>query len=94
MDGQENSGEPPPKKRRRRGSLIERAGSFYDFEAVLRARVVMPDGNAAPSQVIDINLSRPATRALAGPRSLGARALELVQGRGSGAAEASVGGAP
>jgi len=30
------------KKPRRRGSLIERAGSVYDFEAVLRARVVMP----------------------------------------------------
>ena len=43
-----------PRKRRRRGaSLIERAGSVYDFEAVLRARVVMPDQAAPQSQVID-----------------------------------------
>jgi len=33
----------PQKKRKGRGSLIERAGSVYDFEAVLRARVLMPD---------------------------------------------------
>jgi exopolysaccharide/PEP-CTERM locus tyrosine autokinase len=36
------------KKGRRRGSLIERAGSIYDFEAVLRARVVMPSDMAPP----------------------------------------------
>ena len=49
---------PQPKKRRRRGgSLIERAGSVYDFEAVLRARVVMPDQGPAPGQVIDIPLT-------------------------------------
>jgi exopolysaccharide/PEP-CTERM locus tyrosine autokinase len=58
MDGQQNSGKQPPKKRRRRGSLIERAGSVYDFEAVLRARVVMPDGNGAPGQVIDVPLTQ------------------------------------
>jgi exopolysaccharide/PEP-CTERM locus tyrosine autokinase len=47
-----------PRKRRRRGaSLIERAGSVYDFEAVLRARVVMPDQAAPQSQVIDIPLT-------------------------------------
>jgi exopolysaccharide/PEP-CTERM locus tyrosine autokinase len=36
------------KKGRRRGSLIERAGSIYDFEAVLRARVVMPPDMPPP----------------------------------------------
>lgn len=47
-----------PRKRRRRGaSLIERAGSVYDFEAVLRARVVMPDQAVPQSQVIDIPLT-------------------------------------
>ena len=47
-----------PKKRRRRGaSLIERAGSVYDFEAVLRARVVMPDQGPPLGQVIDIPLT-------------------------------------
>lgn len=57
MDAQDDSGKPPPKKRRRRGSLIERAGSVYDFEAVLRARVVMPDGNGGQGQVIDVPLT-------------------------------------
>jgi exopolysaccharide/PEP-CTERM locus tyrosine autokinase len=43
------------KRGRRRGSLIERAGSVYDFEAVLRARVVMPgDGGAPSSPIIDM----------------------------------------
>ncbi len=56
MDGQDDSGKPPPRKRKRRGSLIERAGSVYDFEAVLRARVVMPDGGGQPP-VIDMPAS-------------------------------------
>lgn len=43
------------RKGRRRGSLIERAGSVYDFEAVLRARVVMPpDGERSSSPIIDM----------------------------------------
>ena len=54
MDDQDQSGKPPPKKRRGRGSLIERAGSVYDFEAVLRARVVMPEQGGAPTQTIDV----------------------------------------
>jgi exopolysaccharide/PEP-CTERM locus tyrosine autokinase len=53
MDGQDDSGKPPPRKRKRGGSLIERAGSVYDFEAVLRARVVMPDGGGE-RPVIDL----------------------------------------
>jgi protein-tyrosine kinase len=40
--------ETDKKKGRRRGSLIERAGSIYDFEAVLRARVVMPPEMTPP----------------------------------------------
>jgi protein-tyrosine kinase len=40
--------ETDKKKGRRRGSLIERAGSIYDFDAVLRARVVMPLELTAP----------------------------------------------
>lgn len=56
MDEQDSSGKPPPKKRKRRGSLIERAGSVYDFEAVLRARVVMPDGGGQ-GQVLDVPLN-------------------------------------
>lgn len=40
--------EQDKKKGRRRGSLIERAGSIYDFEAVLRARVVMPSDMPPP----------------------------------------------
>lgn len=39
-------------KRKRRGSLIERAGSVYDFEAVLRARVIMP-GESGPAAILD-----------------------------------------
>lgn len=55
MDDQTDSQQP--RKRRRRGaSLIERAGSVYDFEAVLRARVVMPDQGPAQGHVIDIPL--------------------------------------
>ncbi|KQX22724.1 MULTISPECIES: AAA family ATPase [unclassified Sphingomonas] len=57
MDGQDDSGKPPPRKRKRRGSLIERAGSVYDFEAVLRARVVMPDGGGGGAPIIDVPLS-------------------------------------
>jgi exopolysaccharide/PEP-CTERM locus tyrosine autokinase len=54
----DDSPKPPAKKRRRRGSLIERAGSVYDFEAVLRARVVMPDAGVMPTPpVIDLPLS-------------------------------------
>ncbi len=41
MDAKDNS--EGGKKRRRRGSLIERAGSMYDFEAVLRSRVRLPN---------------------------------------------------
>lgn len=59
MDEQDNSGKPPPRKRKRRGSLIERAGSVYDFEAVLRARVVMPDGGGGGSPIIDVPLNPP-----------------------------------
>lgn len=55
MDEQDDSAKPPPKKRRRRASLIERAGSVYDFEAVLRARVIMPDGVGQPP-IIDVPL--------------------------------------
>lgn len=58
MDGRDDSGKQPPKKRRGRGSLIERAGSVYDFEAVLRARVVMPDSIAAGT-VVDVPLNPP-----------------------------------
>ncbi|WP_340316787.1 AAA family ATPase [Rhizorhabdus argentea] len=58
MDGRDDSGKQPPKKRRGRGSLIERAGSVYDFEAVLRARVVMPD-SIAEGTVVDVPLNPP-----------------------------------
>jgi protein-tyrosine kinase len=58
MDGRDDSGKQPPKKRRGRGSLIERAGSVYDFEAVLRARVVMPDSITAGT-VVDVPLNPP-----------------------------------
>lgn len=58
MTVDDDSPKPPAKKRRRRGSLIERAGSVYDFEAVLRARVVMPDSGGIPNPpVIDLPLS-------------------------------------
>lgn len=57
MDDRDDSGKTPPKKRRRRGSLIERAGSVYDFEAVLRARVIMPDQGSAPGHTIDVPLT-------------------------------------
>lgn len=58
MTVDDDSPKPPAKKRRRRGSLIERAGSVYDFEAVLRARVVMPDAGVMPTPpVIDLPLS-------------------------------------
>ena len=42
------------KKRRRRGSLIERAGSMYDFEAVLRSRVQLPDDNPPLGPMLDV----------------------------------------
>lgn len=58
MDSGDPNGAPPPKKRRRRGSLIERAGSVYDFEAVLRARVVMPEGGSGGSPTIDIPMTQ------------------------------------
>ena len=50
--------EKPRKRRKGRGSLIERAGSVYDFEAVLRARVVMPESGPAQGPVIDVPLNR------------------------------------
>jgi protein-tyrosine kinase len=62
MDEQDDSGRQAPKKRRRRGSLIERAGSVYDFEAVLRARVVMPGdggGGGGGPPIIDLPLNPP-----------------------------------
>ncbi|MES2497179.1 MAG: AAA family ATPase [Pseudomonadota bacterium] len=58
MAEQDDGGKRPPKKRRGRGSLIERAGSVYDFEAVLRARVILPDG-AGQSPIIDMPLNVP-----------------------------------
>ena len=57
MDDRDDTDKAPAKKRRRRGSLIERAGSVYDFEAVLRARVLMPDQGPAPGQTIDVPLT-------------------------------------
>ncbi|WP_282097781.1 AAA family ATPase [Rhizorhabdus phycosphaerae] len=68
----DDSPKPPARKRRRRGSLIERAGSVYDFEAVLRARVVMPDAGTMPySPVLDVPLSPQP-----GPASLGAGTMQ------------------
>lgn len=68
----DDSPNPPARKRRRRGSLIERAGSVYDFEAVLRARVVMPDAGTMPySPVLDVPLSPQP-----GPASLGAGTMQ------------------
>lgn len=68
----DDSPKPPARKRRRRGSLIERAGSVYDFEAVLRARVVMPDAGTMPySPVLDMPLSPQP-----GPASLGAGTMQ------------------
>lgn len=57
MDDRDDT-EKPRKRRKGRGSLIERAGSVYDFEAVLRARVVMPESGPAQGHVIDVPLSR------------------------------------
>jgi protein-tyrosine kinase len=57
MNDPADSPQTPKKRRRRGGSLIERAGSVYDFEAVLRARVVMPEQGAATGQVIDVPLT-------------------------------------
>jgi len=42
------------KRRRRRGSLIERAGSMYDFEAVLRSRVQLPADNPPSGPMLDV----------------------------------------
>lgn len=68
----DDSPKPPARKRRRRGSLIERAGSVYDFEAVLRARVVMPDPGTVPySPVLDVPLSPQP-----GPVGLGAGTMQ------------------
>ena len=74
MTVDDDSPKPPAKKRRRRGSLIERAGSVYDFEAVLRARVVMPDpGTIGQSPVLDVPLSPTLSP---DPISLGAGAVQ------------------
>ncbi|MFP5455714.1 MAG: AAA family ATPase [Alphaproteobacteria bacterium] len=74
MTVDDDSPKPPAKKRRRRGSLIERAGSVYDFEAVLRARVVMPDpGTIGQSPVLDVPLSPTLSP---DPISLGAGAMQ------------------
>src|SRR4051812_22325692 len=62
--------EKPRKRRQGRGSLIERAGSVYDFEAVLRARVMMPDSGATPDEIIDA----PRTSAVSDPFEHGAEA--------------------
>jgi len=74
------------------GELTDQASlrEGLDFES-LRA---MGFESPAPDQVVDIDLSRSAAHAAASPRSLAARALELVQGRSSGAAEAAERGAP
>ncbi len=71
-----------PRKRRKGGSLIERAGSVYDFEAVLRARVIMPD-SAPPEQVIDA----PVLPAVPAPDPFAPSAFvpnAVVQGGGGG----------
>ena len=60
-----------PRRRRKRGSLIERAGSVYDFEAVLRARVVMPDSGPSQGPVIDVPLMPAAPSVLPYEASLG-----------------------
>ena len=52
MDDRDNNEKQAPGERRRGGSLIERAGSVYDFEAVLRSRVAPPDGDPAPGETI------------------------------------------
>jgi protein-tyrosine kinase len=44
------------KKGRRRGSLIERAGSVYDFEAILRARVMVPGTDSGDGPVVDASV--------------------------------------
>jgi len=47
------------KKPRARGSLIERAGSMYDFEAVLRQRVRLPDDNPPMGPMMDVPIAPP-----------------------------------
>jgi len=52
--------QPPKGRRSGGGSLIERAGSLYDFDAVLRARVGSSDGEVpSSSQPGDMPLSVP-----------------------------------
>ena len=71
------------KKGRRRGSLIERAGSVYDFEAVLRARVVMPspeDQHRGP--IIDMS-EMPAYLDPVAP-SIAADPVPQIEGSGGG----------
>jgi exopolysaccharide/PEP-CTERM locus tyrosine autokinase len=41
------------RKRGKRGSLIERAGAVYDFEGILRARIVVPP-DGSPGEIIDV----------------------------------------
>lgn len=55
MDDRDDT-EKPRRRRKPKASLIERAGSVYDFEAVLRARVIMPDSGPAQGQLIDAPL--------------------------------------
>jgi len=74
MDKQDDNPKPAARKRKRRGSLIERAGSVYDFEAVLRARVVMPDVGGAQAPTIDVPFN-PAPRP-APPQPPAAAALQ------------------
>jgi len=73
--------EPDKKKGRRRGSLIERAGSIYDFEAVLRARVVMPPEMSPPiadmpPHPIDLDLTPAIEREASTPRVMEAATVE------------------
>ncbi|TZG29121.1 AAA family ATPase [Sphingomonas montanisoli] len=49
----------PKKGRRRGGSLIERAGSVYDFEGILRARIFVPP-TGEPTPIIDMAPAQPA----------------------------------
>ena len=53
MGDRDNNEKKAPGEPRRRGSLIERAGSVYDFEAVLRSRVALPGGDPTPGDAID-----------------------------------------
>jgi exopolysaccharide/PEP-CTERM locus tyrosine autokinase len=93
--------ETDKKKGRRRGSLIERAGSIYDFEAVLRARVVMPPEMTSPIiempvTPIDIDFSPAIERAVppSPPQALEAASTELQPGFGGGQGGPPSTGAP